>query len=114
MVRLRAGADIVLTSVAVEAIVSAVEDGGTAGIRGRRMDDGDGAYYVLGGSDGDLIGLAASEAEGGTEPGDDLVRSFTEGFGDGVLAVVDPYADEFALYVSEGGVLRRATAVMSE
>ena len=112
---IRAGADVVMTSVAVETLVSAAEDGvGCAWILGRVENDGSGRYYVMDGRGDVRIGISAICEEGGTEPDDGILRMFGESFRDGVLMVVDPYAGEFALYVSENGDVRRAVAVMSE
>lgn len=112
---LRAGADIVMTPVAVEGIVSAAEDGlRSLWILGERVDDDSGTYYRVTGAGDARIGLAAVPEDGGTEPDGGILSIFSESFSDGVLMVVDPYAGEFALYVSEDGELRRASAVMSE
>lgn len=112
---LRAGADIVMTPVAVEGIVSAAEDGlRSLWILGERVDDDSGTYYRVTGAGDARIGLAAVPEDGGTEPDDGILSIFSESFSDGVLMVVDLYAGEFALYVSEDGELRHASAVMSE
>ena len=112
---IRAGADVVMTSVAVETLVSAAEDGvGCAWILGRVENDGSGRYYVMDGRGDFRIGMSAVCEEGGTDPDDGILGMFGESFRDGVLMVVDPYAGEFALYVSENGDVRKAVAVMSE
>ena len=114
MGRLAKGADIILSPTAVEAIICAAEDGSVSEpILGRAASDESGRYYELTGS-GMRIGISAVMEDGGTDPDEGLVASFTESFRYGVLAVVDPNAGEFSLFVSEDGVLRRASAVMSE
>ncbi len=112
---LRAGADIVMTPVAIEGLVSAAEDGvRSVWILGEVVEDCSGRYYRVTGAGDARVGLAVTCAEGGTEPDDDITHLFRESFTDGVLMVTDPYAGEFALYISEGGELRKASAVMSE
>ena len=102
MGRLAKGADVILCPAAVEAILCAAEDGSMS-------------EPILGmtGS-GTRIGMSVVMEDGGTEPDEGLVASFMESFPYGVLVVVDPYAGEFSLFVSEDGALRRASAVMSE
>ena len=114
MGRLIAHADIVLDPLAVEAMISAAEDGESAVlVNGVRVDDGEGAYYEVSGR-GDPVGMSLTSAEGGTAPGDGALGMFRERFSEGVLVMVDPYAGEFALYIVDGDGVRQATAVMSE
>ena len=108
------GGEVSRNAAAVEDIIYAGEEGAASEpILGRVASDENGRFYELSGS-GMRIGISAVMEDGGTDPDEALVASFTESFPDGVLAVVDPYAGEFSLFVSEGGVLRRASAVMSE
>lgn len=114
MGRLVAHADIVLDPLAVEAMISAAEDGESAVlVNGVRVDDEEGAYYEVSGR-GDPVGMSVTSAEGGTAPGDGALEMFRERFSEGVLVMVDPYAGEFALYIVDGDGVRQATAVMSE
>lgn len=115
MTRLGSGADIVLRPQAVEAMISVLEDGAfRVGLDGVRGSDRLGIYYEIYGIGDGTIGMAVEMPEGGTSPDDGLASEFGTAFPDGVLAVVDHYAGEFAFYVSEGGVLRGASAVLSE
>lgn len=114
MGRLAKGADVILCPAAVEAILCAAEDGSMSEpILGRAASDDAGRFYELTGS-GTRVGMSVVMEDGGTEPDEGLVASFTESFPYGALVVVDPYAGEFSLFVSEDGALRRASAVMSE
>ena len=114
MGRLESRADVVLDPLAVEAMLFAVEDGlRSVLLNGRRVSDDAGDYFEITG-DGDPVGVAVVCECGGTEPDEAVEKPFLESFPEGVLSVVDPYAGEFALYVSEGGILRSATAVIRE
>lgn len=115
MARLGSRADIVMSQAVVEAMVSAAEDGVPAiFITGTREEDANGAYYDLTEPSEKPVGMSVTSREGGTEPDGDVMAMFSESFKDGVLAVVDQYAGEFALYVIEDGVPRKASAVLSE
>lgn len=115
MARLGSRADIVMSQAVVEAMVSAAEDGVPAIlITGTREEDGNGAYYDLAAPSDGPVGMSLASHDGGTEPDGDVMAMFSESFKDGVLAVVDQYAGEFALYVVENGVPRKASAVLSE
>lgn len=115
MARLGSRADIVMSQAVVEAIVSAAEDGVPAiFIGGTREEDGNGPYYDLTVPSERPVGMSVTSREGGTEPDDDVMAMFAESFREGVLAIVDQYAGEFALYVIEDGVPRKASAVLSE
>lgn len=113
MGRMGSGADVVMTPVAVEFVLAAADDDSGVRLTGSVESDANGTFYNISGR-GNVIGVSAVLREGGTTPDDDVLRSFTKAFPDGVLIVVDPYAGEFAVYVSESGSVRAASAVMSE
>lgn len=105
---------MVLGPTAVEGMIDAAEDGvGVLRILGRAVDDDSGRYYEISGI-GDPIGMSVVCEGGGTDPDDGTVATFIGSFRDGVLAVIDPYAGEFSLFVSEDGVLRKASAIIRE
>lgn len=104
-----------LDSRAVEAMISAFEDGAASiGIEGVRGSDASGIYYRVVGVGDEVIGLAVELQGGGTVPDEAVGASFVRSFPEGVLVVIDHYAGEFAFYVSENGKVRRASAVLSE
>ena len=112
---LRAGADVIMDPVAVEGMISAAEDGArVVWITGERLSDDAGRFYRITGRGDTRVGMSVVCEDGGTTPEEDVISEFGRSFTDGVLVVVDPYAGEFAVYVYEGGAVRKAAAVMSE
>ena len=115
MDRLNSGADVVLNPLAVEALISAAEDGvANIGLTGSKRIDGRGPFYEVTGTGAPEVGASVMIEEGGTEPGDRVLSEFRSSFSEGVLIVLDPYGGEFAVYVVDQDSVEVAKAVMSE
>ncbi len=115
-------ADVFFTISALDSLLDLAEsvcDGARldAEIVGTIADDDAGRYYTAldAGSDGCMpIGSCITLPDGGTVPGEDEIKRFSERFGSGVLMVVDQYSCEFAIHLVDGMGIRTASMIVLE
>lgn len=115
MQRLGSNADVVLTQMAMEAIIRSAEAGAAiVGLEGTVVDDARGQYRTVTGVGEMQVGASMVSPDGGTSPDEGMLSRFRDSMGSGVMIVIDPYAGEFAFYLVEQEGERPARAVMSD
>lgn len=111
--RMGTGADVVFGAEAMASILDAAERSRVCGgLRGRVQGDDRGEYrVVLGAGDAEVGMYFVSK---GTSVDELMASEFSRRFGCGVLVVIDPDIGELAVFISDSGGIRSATALMAE
>lgn len=115
MDRLGTSADIIVTQLAMEQIISSAEDEArSVPLKGNVGEDASGRFYELSGIGGQNVGFIATSEEGGTSANPEVVESIRGSMSEGILIMVDPYAGELVFYLVDGEEVKSASVVMSE
>jgi len=121
--RLGSKADAVMDPRVVEAAALYGEDEAAEGrdaetyLTGAVCEDSKGVFLSIEGvslSPEDAIGMCVSYEDGGLEILDESREKFLSMFPEGILAVIDVYAHQVAMFRSENGEIVPASVLMNE